>query len=341
MTLLVHTREKAQHQTQHGEDEATPSTQREAVYVDEHTSEDLVNHNIRPQGLADEGERIHSIVDEMEAEDQAAMEMEEYDCSSDAEQYLLPKQWKEHGFGVPVVEDVRHQELEYRNNEIVEGATYPNIEAIKDAVKLWDVSLNREFRVVKSGRKEYEVKCVNDGCPWRVYAFKGKWKSNWKCSIVTEHTCLISEVKQSHRNISSDFVAKQMYGLIMDNLNYDPKMIVRHIEQTYQYIISYLNAWRAKQKVFEMRFGTYEASYDNLPRMLSQVAARNPGSFYDTSLIPTMTRGQSILQRVLFCLGAYVRAFQYCLLILYIDGTFLTGRYKCQILTAIDVDCNN
>ena len=114
-----------------------------------------------------------------------------------------------------------------------------------------------------------------------------------------EHTCLISKVKQSHRNISSDFVAKQMYGLIMDNLNYEPKMIVRHIEQTYQYTNSYLKAWRAKQKVFEMRFGTYEASYDNLPRMLSQVAARNPGSFFDTSLIPTMTRGQSILQLAL------------------------------------------
>ena len=35
-----------------------------------------------PQGLADEGERIHSIVDEMEAEDQTAIEMEEYEGSS-------------------------------------------------------------------------------------------------------------------------------------------------------------------------------------------------------------------------------------------------------------------
>ena len=51
-----------------------------------------------------------------------------------------------------------------------------------------------------------------------------------------------------------------MYGFIMDNLNYEQKMIVRHIEQTYQYTISYLKAWRAKQRVFEMRFGTYEAS---------------------------------------------------------------------------------
>jgi len=102
---------------------------------------------------------------------------------------------------------------------------------------------------------------------------------------VTEHTCLMSEVQQLHRNISSDFVAKQIYGLIMDNLNYEPKMIVRYIEKTYQYTISYLNAWRTKQKVFEIRFGTYEASYDNLPRMLSQIAARNPESFYNTCLV--------------------------------------------------------
>ena len=53
-------------------------------------------------------------------------------------------------------------------------------------------------------------------------------------SIVTEHTYLLSEVLPSHRNISCDFVAKQMYGFIMDNLNYEPKMIVRHIDQTYQ-----------------------------------------------------------------------------------------------------------
>ena len=73
---------------------------------------------------------------EMEAADQSAMEMEEYDGSSDDEQYSLPKEWKEHGFGNHVAEDVRNQEWEYRGNEIVQGATYPNIEAVKDAVRL-------------------------------------------------------------------------------------------------------------------------------------------------------------------------------------------------------------
>ena len=75
--------------------------------------------------------------------------------------------------------------------------------------------------------------------------------------------------------------------------------------------------------------------------MLSQVAARNPGSFYDTYLLPAVTRGQRIMQRAFFCLSACVRAFQCCLPVICIDGTFLTGRYKGQILTAIGVNCNN
>ena len=80
-------------------------------------------------------------MDEMEAEDQTAIEMEEYEGSSDDEQYSLPKEWKEHGFGSHVAEDVRNQEWEYRGNEVVQGVTYPNIEAVKDAVRLWAISL--------------------------------------------------------------------------------------------------------------------------------------------------------------------------------------------------------
>ena len=61
----------------------------------------------------------------------------------------------------------------------------------------------------------------------------------------------------------------------MDNLNYEPKMIIRHIEQTYQYTISYLKAWQAKQRVFEMRSAhtrhhmiTYLVCY---PRLLLEI----------------------------------------------------------------------
>ena len=103
-------------------------------------------------------------MDEMEAEDQTTMEMKEYEGSSDDEQYSLTKKWKEHDFDNHVAEDVRNQKLEYSGNEVVQGAIYPNIEAVKNTVRLWAISLKREFRVVNSSSKEYEMKCVNDGC---------------------------------------------------------------------------------------------------------------------------------------------------------------------------------
>jgi hypothetical protein len=333
LSILVKTQLREGYGAQHDVAEDIPSASTEAI-----GNEELV---LEPEGVADEGERIPSIVDNMVAEEQEANEMEEHADSSDDEGYELPTEWKEQGFGTPVVEDISHQEWEYRGNEVVQGARYADIEALKDAVKLWSFSLRRPFKVVKSGSKEYDVKCMNDDCPWRVHAYKGRWKAYWTCSIVTAHTCHLPGVEKSHRNMSSLMVAKQVYGLIMDKLDYEPAMIVRHIEQKFQYTISYVKAWRAKQKVFEMRFGTYEASYDNLPSMLSCIVQRNPGSYYEPYLLPGPNPGQSILLRFFFCLGACVRAFQYCLPVLCIDGTFLTGKYKGQILTAIGVDCNN
>ena len=123
-------------------------------------------------------------------------------------------------------------------------------------------------------------------------------------------------------------------------MDYEPALIIKDIEQNFQYVISYAKVWRAKQKVFEIRFGTYEASYDNLPRMLETIVHRNPGSAFDTYSVPSLSGGPSILLRAFFCIGACVRAFIYCLPVLCIDGTFLTGKYKETILTAIGIDCN-
>ena len=65
---------------------------------------------------------------------------------------------------------------EYRVNEVVQGAKYRTIEDVKDAVKLWAVSLRKEFRVLKSSNKEYEVRCADRDCTWRVHAYKRKFK---------------------------------------------------------------------------------------------------------------------------------------------------------------------
>ena len=167
-------------------------------------------------------------------------------------------------------------------------------------MKLWSVSLRKEFVVVKSSKSTYDVRCTNNNCPWRVYAHKGKWKNYVECSKVVEHTCISDSIQKYHRNVTTAFIAQEMYGLIMEKLELEPGLIVKHIEGTYGYSITYLQAWRAKQRVFEMRWGSYEASYDNLPRLLPHLVSRNPGSYYDIVSIPNRNQmgGPRILQQV-------------------------------------------
>src|SRR6185312_7545536 len=61
----------------------------------------------QPQGLADEGERILGIVEEMEKEDQDAQIIEQCGDSSndeDDERFLVLGEWRKEGFGNPVVQ---------------------------------------------------------------------------------------------------------------------------------------------------------------------------------------------------------------------------------------------
>jgi hypothetical protein len=75
-------------------------------------------------------------------------------------------------------------------------------------------------------------------------------------------------MEKYHRNITVQFIAGEMYGVIVGNLAYEPRSIIKHIKEKYKYNISYRKSWVVKQKVSEKRFGTYETSYDNLPQLL-------------------------------------------------------------------------
>nr|CAH68172.1 H0323C08.14 [Oryza sativa] len=275
-------------------------------------------------GMADEGERVGTIVDEMEREDSDNEEADD-DASSDEEGDVMATDWANEDFSGLVISEGDHVPWEYKENEVIEGARYAHKDEMKEAVKHWTVSLQREFRVVKSTNYVYEVRCIKEDCPWRVHAYKGKWNDYWKVSIVTEHKCYLQGVEKYHRNITSAFVASEMYSSVVGNIGFEPKSIIRHIENKFKYTISYAKAWRTKQKIIEMRYGTFEASYDNLPRLLATIAQRNNNTYYDLHTFTSVDdRTKSVLQRAFFSLGACINAFVHCRPVLCIDGTFMT-----------------
>ena len=294
-------------------------------------------------GEIDEGEENPEVLRQYNREAEDDERALEEDSSDDEDDVHVPAHWQSYDFSQLTVNPGQDVPWEYRENEVSVGAMYSNAGDLKDAVKGWaTLTLQREFRVAKSSPHIYDVCCVNPDCPFRVHAYKGKWKDYWEVTIVVEHTCVLQQLDASHRNMSAGFVANHMYSQIVENPAYEPKSIICAIEEKFKFEISYGKAYRAKKKVLEMRWGNYEASYHNLPALMNTICRLNPGSYYDVKTYPCVAKpGKHVLQRSFLALGPCIEAFRHCRPVICIDGTFLTGKYKGTILTAVAADGNN
>jgi hypothetical protein len=88
-----------------------------------------------------------------------------------------------------------------------------------------------------------------------------------------------------------------------------------------------------------MTFATSEASYDKLSHMLCKILERNIGEdmlMWFISRIPWVAL--AFLKGCCFCLVTCMGAFQFYLLVICIDSTFLNGKYKGKILTRTTIN---
>jgi hypothetical protein len=63
--------------------------------------------------------------------------------------------------------------------------------------------------------------------------FQGKVENYWEIKSVVDHTCVLEQLDASHRNLSSGFVASQMFAKIVENPAYETKSIILAIEVHY------------------------------------------------------------------------------------------------------------
>jgi hypothetical protein len=64
-----------------------------------------------------------------------------------------------------------------------------------------------------------------------VSASKGKWKNYWKIKSVVDQTCVLEQPDASHRNLSSSFVASQMFAKIVESCQVHYLGIRREIKE--------------------------------------------------------------------------------------------------------------
>ena len=104
--------------------------------------------------------------------------------------------------------------------------------------------------------------------------------------------------------------------------------------------MTYEKAWRAKQIALAIRWGIWGEAYNRVPRILCAMHYYNPGLkwFVDTEGMFFRDPLRHVLYRVFWSFAQTEHAFQFCRLVVLVDGTFLTGKYRGTLMMVAAVD---
>ena len=88
---------------------------------------------------------------------------------------------------------------------------FPNKKELKIACPTFATHKNFEYIVVKSDKSRMIIKCIGEGCPWRLYASSGDAEGGYFeiKTIKGEHSCFGVQ-HLGHRQVSAKFIVNQI-----------------------------------------------------------------------------------------------------------------------------------
>ncbi|XP_012854412.1 PREDICTED: uncharacterized protein LOC105973918 [Erythranthe guttata] len=164
------------------------------------------------------------------------------------------------------------------------------------------------FDFIKNDTKRVTAVCKlrqEKNCLWRIHA---------TIQPSTEY-CIIRTYEKHHTCESAFSAVKKNYGID----------------------ISYNTAWRAMESSRSFVFGDDGISYSYLKAYFEEAGRCNPDSVFHLEV----DGKHNSFNRCFFSFGACLSGFKFCRPILFLDGTFLKGRYKGILLSAMAKDARN
>ncbi|XP_078429314.1 uncharacterized protein LOC144701376 [Wolffia australiana] len=215
------------------------------------------------------------------------------------------------------------------------GQEFPDVETCRRRLKDLAIAMHFDLRIVKSDRSRFIAKCSKEGCPWRVHVAKCPGVATFSVrTLQGEHTCEgIQDLH--HQQASVGWVARSVEARLRDNPAIKPKEILQDIREQHGVAVSYMQAWRGKERSLAAVHGTFEDGYRLLPAYCHQIRRTNPGS------VALVCAGapEGCFQRLFVAYRAPVAGFlQACRPLLELDRAPLKGKYLGALLCAAAVD---
>ncbi|XP_028554232.1 uncharacterized protein LOC114580533 [Dendrobium catenatum] len=227
--------------------------------------------------------------------------------------------------------------------ELMEGMCFTKKEDLQFALQGWSIINNVEYVIVASNRQKFTVVCAQSGrsdrpCIWRLHAGVSKRLGGiWKISSMkNQHTCATPILTTGHRQCNSQFISYFILPSIRRHMDLKPREIIGQIEAKFNIKVSYMKAWDARRKAVKIVFGSWEESYRTINLFMDAIVFSMPETVYKIQ-----TSENHRFERLFFSFGPSIKGWSYCRPVLCLDCTFLLGKYRGTLLTAVGFDANN
>lgn len=221
------------------------------------------------------------------------------------------------------------------------GKVYGSKVDCQIALAIYAIKGQFQFKQTRTKVDSFVCECPDERCDWRVTAHEIRGCGYYEIrKAQLDHTCPI-ESRNGYGSRGTARVIAAVYKAKFKDPSKGPKVveIQRLLMEDLRLSASYMKCYRAKeQAMFDLR-GPDDDSYMKLAEYLYMLKLANPGTVAD---IETEVDDEGV-ERFLYmflAFGASIKGFQKLRLVLVLDGTHLSGKYKGVLLTASGQDGN-
>ncbi|KAL7194707.1 hypothetical protein ACSBR1_035028 [Camellia fascicularis] len=202
------------------------------------------------------------------------------------------------------------------------------VKASRIALAKYAVECGFAVNYLKNNATRVTAECMmklSMGCKWFVH---GRLNNVHTCRVVARRSC--------SKMVGSRLVSDIVHNDISDNLLTRPIEVKKKLKKQYGTDVSYRVAWLGVDKARGGLFGDFATSFDQLRWYLETTMRKNPGSVFELDV----DESSGCFQRLFVAFHGCLYGFQFCRLLLFVDGTFLKRCYKGHLLVATSKDGN-
>ncbi|WMV13604.1 hypothetical protein MTR67_006989 [Solanum verrucosum] len=220
------------------------------------------------------------------------------------------------------------------------NVTFKNLDDARKTCNLYALATKKPLKVAKSDRKRLRYRCI-EGCPFAILvSLDGKGPGYKLKTFKQEHNCeeALHNPRATTNTLSHYFKSK-----VQNNPKYALKDMKQDLMDNFNLNTNDSKLKRAKRMALQKMQGSFLDEYNRLEAYANEIRMTNPSSDVVINLSKdAMVQGKRKFLRMYICFNAMKVGWKEGLRpLIGLDGTFLKGQCKGQLLVAMAQDCDN